>query len=398
MESKLINLCSKYPQEEIQKQIDKVVSNKISYDFYVINSEKEFYCLSLEELKRTKNMLLLNEIIKRQNESLKEICSIKEKHFERNLESFSLNGEERKISYIDLFGRDFQDSIDNLLWLEEAFAKGHIDDLDAACCLTGYSQDDAQINKKFQYHPHPSYILTPVVSKMYEIIITWRNSSGKKPLLWYIWQAVVSGAPDVRYDLLLQRCKKNKYRQKECVDKYPELAEKLDLTIMESGIEEKCKNKSEEPFLLNESKEELLKTKLEKKEKVIQLKDEIFHSRRKTIRRRKLEDFVKHLVDNGIYDTFSKFSHAIVNDFLCIEKELEDHETYNEHAEIKRVYGVLQDKREKNSKKRKYKVHFSFITSSGCLRPQQPLSLSSFKDIFDTVRNSLNKYEESKSN
>ena len=125
------------------------------------------------------------------------------------------------------------EAIEDLIWLDELLAKGVVSELEAACCLAGYgNQNDVKISSDA---PHPdnlhwSDIINPVVSKLYEIITSWPNVTRYKPLLWYIEQAVIKKMPHVRYDLLLPKCKENEYRCKECIDEYPELAKKLGLT------------------------------------------------------------------------------------------------------------------------------------------------------------------------
>jgi hypothetical protein len=123
---------------------------------------------------------------------------------------------------------------EDLVWLEEAFAKGVIDELAAACCLAGCSEEDVKINDVHPSKLHPSDILTPAASKLYEIIISWPNTERRKPLLWYLEQAVIREAPYVKYDLLFSKCRESAYRKKTCIDKYPELARKLGLKKINS--------------------------------------------------------------------------------------------------------------------------------------------------------------------
>lgn len=110
----------------------------------------------------------------------------------------------------------------------------------------------------------------------------------------------------------------------------------------------------------------------------------------KTLNRTKLENFVSHLIADTSYNTYSKFRDAISTEYLYkTGNKPSDDETYNEHGEVKRVYGIFS--KEKN----KYLVNFSFTNTSHDNIPQKPYSLSSFKNIFDKVashlRNQANK-------
>lgn len=142
------------------------------------------------------------------------------------------------------------------LWLDESFAKGLVDDIEASCCLAGCHQEEVQIRDPGPYKLHPSDILHPVVSRLYEIVRTWPNVSGAMPLLWYLEQALIRSTPHVKWDLLLSKCKESEYRQKMCVDKYPELVKKLGLTAVSGDTvevkdDEILNDEAEDAFLTN---------------------------------------------------------------------------------------------------------------------------------------------------
>lgn len=146
--------------------------------------------------------------------------------------------------------------IPDLTWLDEAFSKGVVDDLEAACCLAGYSQYEIRIDGSVTsiYKLYPIDIHHPIVSKIYEIIMTWPNVTRCKPLLWYIEQAVIRSTPYVSYDLLLTKCKENQFRIKECIDNYPMLAEKIGLLNAKHATEEKNSEEIKQPVVDAEHK------------------------------------------------------------------------------------------------------------------------------------------------
>lgn len=122
-----------------------------------------------------------------------------------------------------------ENEVVDLMWLDDAFAKGLVDVLEASCCLSCCSPNEVRLDKMFQYDNPPSYIKPPEVSRLYGIIQTWPNITGRKPLLWYIEQAVMRGVSDVKYGALFLKCKENEYRRDEIIKNYPKLAKKLGL-------------------------------------------------------------------------------------------------------------------------------------------------------------------------
>lgn len=124
----------------------------------------------------------------------------------------------------------------DLLWLDEAFAKGVIDELEASCCLAGINEMEVQVKDVHLHNVHWSDILHDKVSKIFGIIKSWPNFTGYMPLLWYIEQAIIRDAPYVNYSLLLPKCKETEHRRNEIIKSYPELAKKIGLieTISDS--------------------------------------------------------------------------------------------------------------------------------------------------------------------
>lgn len=404
----------------------------------------------------------------------------------------------------------------NLDWIDEAFLKDYVDELEAACCLTD-GQTEVYISNKVT-KKDIEYINSKVRTN-YEFIQAWQL--GRMPFFSFFDKALEQNVPYLRWFTLLKKCEEfllnsTEEKQNAFIKKYPNIDSRLRMLLSERRRYSRCEynvapsditrlsvrytleqaqkileeaekanfiifskvihldntesfvsltptevtavrnnhpdktnviigffycnvnelwvRKDEADKLLqlmeeisgsiatedkNIIEEVLIKPETQEKynkqeaypsllgEDILQLiKDEIKNekfvfpsdkkksfTRSKPYRRQMLESFVKHLVDSGIYDTFSKFQNAIMSEFLYDSGDSpEDHETYNEHTEVKRVYGVfVSDDKSKSLKKKKYKVHFSFITSSGHLKPWKPLSLCSFKDIFDTVRANLNK-------
>jgi hypothetical protein len=74
----------------------------------------------------------------------------------------------------------------DLIWLDEAFAKKNIDILEAACCLVGCDEENIKVNDVNPIYLHPSDILHPEVSRVFEIIKTWvRHNTRKTTSLVY---------------------------------------------------------------------------------------------------------------------------------------------------------------------------------------------------------------------
>lgn len=123
-------------------------------------------------------------------------------------------------------------SID-LIWLDEAFAKGVVDEGEASCCLAGFNEEAVKIKRDI--HPsqiHWADIDNKKVSSVFRIVKSWPNLTGYMPFLWYIEQAITRNTPHVRFDLLFPKCLENEYRKKEIIANYPNLAEKLGLTML----------------------------------------------------------------------------------------------------------------------------------------------------------------------
>jgi len=142
----------------------------------------------------------------------------------------------------------------DLIWLEEAFAKGVIDELSASCCLAGLPEADVKIKPVPLNRLHWSDIETPIVSKIFEMVTTWPNLTRLKPLLWYIEQAVTKTTPHVNFDLLLPKCVENEYRKKECIDNYPKLAMKLGLIDTSAAFKKKKTQLADDDWIINARK------------------------------------------------------------------------------------------------------------------------------------------------
>lgn len=126
----------------------------------------------------------------------------------------------------------------NLIWLDEAFAMGLVDEVLASCCLAGCNPEEVMIRDNGGIRQlHFSDILHPKISKIYEIVSTWsENITGKMPLLWYIERAIISDMPYADYNLLSAKCRETENRRKKCLEEYPKLTSWLKLTCEDKTI------------------------------------------------------------------------------------------------------------------------------------------------------------------
>lgn len=100
-----------------------------------------------------------------------------------------------------------------------------------------------------------------------------------------------------------------------------------------------------------------------------------------------LEEFAEYLITHAICNTYPRFEELMTISHIHsgVEK-MSDECKFNEHPRIKNVYCIkVKPKEGKALKKTKHSVHFSILSESGELIPQESYSLSSFKDIFDTA-------------
>jgi hypothetical protein len=107
----------------------------------------------------------------------------------------------------------------------------------------------------------------------------------------------------------------------------------------------------------------------------------------KTQTRLVLEQLAEYLVINGICKTYIEFKRWIILHYIQRNTEkLVDEDKFNDHSIIKNLYCVPATPKENQVLKyKKYIVHYSIENETGTIIPQKSYSLSSFKDIFDTV-------------
>lgn len=123
-------------------------------------------------------------------------------------------------------------------WIDEVFARGGVDELEAACGLAGESESKIKVSVMFAYEPCSRNILHDGVGRLYSLIKTWpRISRGLLPFFWYLEQAVIRDAPYVAYNFLFSKCLESENRKKLIISKYPELAKKLNLINIDAGTD-----------------------------------------------------------------------------------------------------------------------------------------------------------------
>ncbi len=127
-------------------------------------------------------------------------------------------------------------------FLDEAFAKGGVDALEAACCLGGYDKygGEVKLSNMIIISDEIIVISPPEVIKLYQIVKTWKKYA---PLLWFIEQAIITGLSSVRYDLLFPICKQNQYRINAIIENYPALAKKMNFLDKDKKINNSLKEK-----------------------------------------------------------------------------------------------------------------------------------------------------------
>lgn len=93
--------------------------------------------------------------------------------------------------------------IPNLVWLDEAFAKDYVDELEAACCLT-----EGQNRVYFGYKESSNFVeydINPILRSNYRVICTWKLRG--QSLLAFIDKAILINLQNFRRKFLLEKCK-----------------------------------------------------------------------------------------------------------------------------------------------------------------------------------------------
>jgi hypothetical protein len=120
----------------------------------------------------------------------------------------------------------------NLVWLDEAFSKDYVDELEAACCLTDDQKTvyfGTEVSGDFvKYQTHPN------LRKNYNTIITWRLRG--YDLLSFIDKAIAKNLQNLRRMLLLEKCKEHflnlsDEEQKKFIANYFYISRELELSI-----------------------------------------------------------------------------------------------------------------------------------------------------------------------
>jgi hypothetical protein len=276
-----------------------------------------------------------------------------------------------------------ESKINNKDWLK----RGQWDSLEAACV---FAQIDIQEYRAINFSGRLC-LNHPKAQKYYEIIDTWYVGILK---LNYVspWIYIDKALEEDLFDGNIPQAlvvEIKRYLENRLPHDRDMLFEKYSYIKrhFSSSNEEALPHEGQETRIQNEPNEE----KQDVKVSSTSGGGEKHVKREKPLTRKKLEEFVKHLIDNSVYETFSKFEHAMTSEFLYSGgAKPEDHETYDEHPGIKRVYAVLSSK-SPDGKNKKYKVHFSTINAAGAYVARDTYALSSFKAIFDSVRAGLNK-------
>lgn len=92
--------------------------------------------------------------------------------------------------------------VNNLIWIDEAFSKDYVDELEASCCLTE-GQNKVYFGDKVSSY-FVDYEIHPHVRRMYNVIITWNFS--RRCLFDFINRAIAKNLQNFRRELLLEKC------------------------------------------------------------------------------------------------------------------------------------------------------------------------------------------------
>jgi hypothetical protein len=88
----------------------------------------------------------------------------------------------------------------NLVWLDDAFAKDWVDELEAACCLTEGQDKLLLSDTTYSYHMQ----MYPNLQRNFNIVVGWNLHSGS--LLSFIEKAIEKNITNFRRKYLLKRC------------------------------------------------------------------------------------------------------------------------------------------------------------------------------------------------
>jgi hypothetical protein len=92
--------------------------------------------------------------------------------------------------------------VNNLIWIDEAFSKDYVDELEAACCLTE-GQNRVCFGDKVDGYFIDNEV-HPNLRANYRVILTWRLRGYS--LLIFIDKAISKNVQNLRRELLLQKC------------------------------------------------------------------------------------------------------------------------------------------------------------------------------------------------